>query len=205
MFLNQNNIKKYCENKVEFYSEFSKLELNQELIKPSVIIDSDFFQKIQTERLMELKFTERKIAFKKLFPDIDDVSEYGFQSVYWFKLVRSFDNPPNAVIIDKYSDIKDPSKGWWSKVDKSRRNSDTEYLYVGKIKIGLYGRFLQHIGLGHPMTSSLKLKEWVGELSSLKLQFYYLDLSRINTDYLSDMEIIFWNELKPLLGESPQT
>jgi len=84
-----------------------------------------------------------------------------------------------------------------SKIPNSVENNNSNILYVGSKKKGIYLRTKQHLGLGHHDTFSLQLKHWAD--SNWEFNFYYIEVT--NEDILIDIEAAITKSLNPLLGK----
>jgi hypothetical protein len=109
----------------------------------------------------------------------------------------------NDKILNRFSSARDRKAGWWSKAKKVV-GKETEFLYVGKVEKNLHDRFIQHLGLGHKMTSSLKLCHWFSTLDDVELSFHYIKIDPEYLQHLEDIESVVWRKFNPLLGAEPR-
>src|SRR5690606_31857303 len=119
-------------------------------------------------------------------------------AIYWFK-IKHLDKSNNKNLLEKFIKTRNPKNGWWSKPTKDLENP-TEYLYLGKVEKNLFNRFIQHLGLGHKMTSSLKLCQWINKVEFVNLEFQFLELDNKEVKYLEDIENVLWRKFNPLIG-----
>lgn len=83
---------------------------------------------------------------------------------------------------------------------KSKCNTNTRTLYVGKVKNGFWGRVITHLGYNKSVnTQGLQLYHWTNN-AGLKLRFNYISFSESMVELISIYEILLAKELKPLLG-----
>ncbi|RVU90022.1 hypothetical protein EH230_03455 [Flavobacterium columnare] len=204
----------YIKQKIEFYESLKKIEINNEQFSSIINIENEIFKKInldfedfilrrkQKERLSAKENNDFKKKLISLYPDFKKISDCNNPAIYWFK-IRHFEKSDNKKLLKKFVQARNPKNGWWSKPTKDNENL-TEYLYLGKVEKNLFNRFIQHLGLGHKMTSSLKLCQWFNKLDAVDLEFQFLELNKEEVDYLEDIENILWRKLKPLIGAEPR-
>lgn len=209
------NFLKYIGDRIQFYNELRTFVIQPEHLSSPIRIDKSFmdklnsnFQKFLERRLEPVKFTnqenkEYKELIKKIFPETEEIFNHKDPTIYWFKINYS-NGLTNQKIIRHYSSVKDNEKGWWTQVNNSRRNSKTDILYLGKIESAFQNRFIQHIGLGHEFTSSLKLQRWMPSLDGMSLTFQFLKLNKKWKRYTEDIEKVLWDAAEPLLGAIPK-
>lgn len=77
-------------------------------------------------------------------------------------------------------------------------------MYLGKVEKNLFDRFIQHLGLGHNMTSALKLCKWIDKMDFVDLEFQFLELDPKEVRYLEDIENVLWRKFNPLIGAEPR-
>ena len=208
------NFSDYINQRIEFYENLksititqnqysSKINLSNSNLK-NINIDFEYFfeRRKQKERLT----TKENNAFKEklifAFPNFQAISECKNPAIYWFK-IKHLEKSSNKKLLEKFKKIRNPKNGWWSKPTKDLENS-TEYLYLGKVEKNLFDRFIQHLGLGHKMTSSLKLCHWINTMDFVDLEFQFLELDKKEIRYLEDIENVLWRKFNPLIGAEPR-
>jgi len=213
MFLNI-NFKNYAAKRVEFYNKLSQFVIDENKISNPIELDQNFFRIIDTHfqqflirRKEKTRFTKAEnIAYKQLirnqYPEILPIFRHLGPAIYWFKINYSGDLT-NKEILKCYSSAKEEGSGWWTQVNLAR-NNPTEILYLGKVETTLQNRFIQHIGLGHNFTTSLKLQRWMPSLVNMTVTFQFLAIDSSMKPYLEDIENVLWQQLKPLLGAAPR-
>lgn len=209
------NFKQYSENRKDFYEKLSQFNIDGSQINKSIEIGSDFLEKINSNfktilsrRLEKNKLTvaenkEYKNLIRKIFPSLEPIFLSKGPTVYWFKINYS-NGLTNEKILNHYSEVKKSGTGWWTQVNLARKNISTEILYLGKIETAFQNRFIQHIGLGHDFTTSLKLQRWMPSLKDMTLTFNFINIGSEWEPYLEDIEKVLWEECKPLLGANPR-
>jgi hypothetical protein len=209
------DFKKYSESRKKYYETLSSFVIDPSMISKPIKIDSSFFARIDKHlkkfldrRLESKKFTkaeneEYKALLKKWFPELLPIFDHKGPTIYWFKINYS-EGLTNEKILAHYSSIKGSGTGWWTKVNLIRRNSKSEILYLGKINVALENRFIQHLGLGHNFTTALKLQRWMPTLKGMSLDYQFLKLDNSMKKYTEDIEKVLWDDLQPLLGQSPR-
>ncbi|PXY40582.1 hypothetical protein DMB65_11765 [Flavobacterium cheongpyeongense] len=204
----------YVENKKIFYEKLSGFSILPDNISPGVKLDKLFFERMNNEfadfferrktniRINKLESSAYKSHFNSLDEKIIEIYNYKGPAIYWFK-IKLEGNSSNDKIINRFSSIRNQKSGWWSKAKKVA-GKQTEYLYVGKVERKLHDRFTQHMGLGHKMTSSLKLAQWFSTLENVELSFHFLKVDYEYFNYLEDIENVIWRKFNPLLGAEPR-
>lgn len=206
----------YVGERKKFYDKLSEFTVDINHMSEAIEIDKDFIDRIEvnfgyylTRRTESKKFTkqenrEYKELIKKVLPETKSLFDYKGPTVYWFK-INYKNGLSNDDILNYYSTKKEQwkGKGWWTQVNMKRKNSTTEILYLGKIETALENRFIQHIGLGHEFSTSLKLQKWL-PTDKLSLTFQFLKLDIKWKAYAEDIEKVLWDYKKPLLGASPR-
>jgi len=209
------NFPKYIDDRIAFYNQLKLFVIQEEHLSKPILIDANFmdrlnnnFQKFLQRRLEPTKFTqsenrELKELMKKVFPETMEIFNHHDPTIYWFKINYS-NGLTNDKIVNEYFIVRDKhkGKGWWTKVSKLRSSSKTEILYLGKIETAFQNRFIQHIGLGHSYTTSMKLQMWMNNVEGMSLTFQFLKLDRKWKKYTEDIEKVLWDATQPLLGAS---
>lgn len=204
----------YVQNRKMFYDKLSRFSIESENISSGIILSKSFFERINDEfqefferrktnvRLSKSESSVYKNQFNLLDEKIIEIYNYKGSAIYWFK-INFTGNSSNDKILNRFSNIKKRKSGWWSKANKIS-SKQTEYLYVGKVEKNLHDRFIQHIGLGHKMTSSLKLAQWFSTLENVELSFHFLKIDSEYFNHLEDIENVIWRKFNPLLGAEPR-
>ncbi|ABG58105.1 hypothetical protein [Cytophaga hutchinsonii] len=77
----------------------------------------------------------------------------------------------------------------------------SKVLYVGKVKKGLWGRLVQHLGYYKvSRTQGLQLFYWT-QGTNMKLKMHVLEFENEMADYMSVLEIKLAKDLNPILGK----
>jgi len=215
---NSIGFKGYTDARKSFYDKLSPVIIETSQISDPITIDSKFLQKLNTyfadvlkrrdddNKMSRKESKEYKERLKEHFPEMLPVFEHNGPSVYWFQIDYS-SGLTNEDILKQYLSIrKDKSKpdGWWSRGKIQRKDIPTTVLYLGKVESGIHIRLINHIGLGHRFTSSLKLQKWMPGLQNMTLRFQFLKLDAEMKDYVEDIEKVLWDKYKPLLGAAPK-
>jgi hypothetical protein len=78
---------------------------------------------------------------------------------------------------------------------------NSKYLYVGKVKKGISGRIVTHLGYNrNPYTSGLQLFHWSKGLS-LKLKFHAIEFIPEMADLMGVIELKVAQNLHPIIGK----
>jgi hypothetical protein len=140
------------------------------------------------------KSDEFKDLFEKLIP-------IKTPCLYWYRVISD-----NSSI-----DIIKSFKEYKNHVERDRNvpalNSDnsidhkSRVLYVGKVKGGIYGRVIQHLGCHKTArTQGLQLFYWAKEIG-LKLELNVLEFDNKMADILPIVEFAVAKKLHPLIGK----
>lgn len=206
---------KYILKRKNFYDELGDFVIDPDHISQPILIDSSFLEKIEENfskflqrRLESDKFShqenqEYKQLIKRTLPETEQVFQHNGPTIYWFKINRS-NGLTNQEILNQYSAVKSRGTGWWTKVNLNRASVQSDTLYLGKVQTAFQNRFIQHIGLGHDFTTSLKLLRWMPALKDMSLTFQFLKLDNKWVLHTEDIEKVLWEASEPLLGESPR-
>lgn len=213
--LPKSKITEYINGKISFYNNLEKIYDESLEIVNSITINSKFLNLIETEfkDYLHIRDKTNKISFKEnekfktdLINKFEELKLLKTNSnkptIYWFE-ISTKSNFDNRKILKKFLTSKKVGAGWWT-VGNINRDFDTDLLYLGKVEKNLFGRFLQHLGIGHKKTSSLKLRKWFKEFDNVDLQFRYIQFEDSVLPYLEDFENIYWRHYQPLLGQEPR-
>jgi len=83
---------------------------------------------------------------------------------------------------------------------KKSPNSNTNILYVGKVKKDLGGRLSTHFGYAHPKTGGLQLRHWINK--DLELTVHIIAFDDKIDDFVNPLELMLTKKLNPLIGKS---
>ena len=204
----------YIEKRIEFYENLKNIHIDESKYSSKIHLENSTFKDInndfryfferrnQKERLTakENKEFKEKLIFN--FPNFKEIANCKNPTIYWFK-IQHLEKSNNRKLLEKFIKVRNPKKGWWSKPTKDLENI-TEYLYLGKVEKNLFDRFIQHLGLGHNMTSALKLCKWIDKMDFVDLEFQFLELDPKEVRYLEDIENVLWRKFNPLIGAEPR-
>jgi len=84
---------------------------------------------------------------------------------------------------------------------KKNAQTDTQFLYIGKVKKGIGNRMVTHFGYANPQIGGLQLKYWAKEIR-LKLKVHIVAFDEIIDDYINPLELNLTKTLRPLIGKS---
>jgi|SRR5690606_21092312 len=213
--LPNNIIDGYINRKIEFYKDLKKFHKENIEIINSITINESFISEIETEFKDFIKLREKSNRiphkenelFKKgisdKFEELKIIKENNSKpSIYWFEITNN-SGLTNEKIANKFTSAKKSGAGWWTKVNKTA-NPEGQILYLGKVENNLFGRFLQHYGIAHKKTSSLKLRKWLKDFKGLEIKFKYVQFDVEILPYLEDFENIYWRHFEPILGDQPK-
>ncbi|OWP74576.1 hypothetical protein, partial [Flavobacterium oreochromis] len=204
----------YIQQRIEFYESFKKIQINDLQFSSKIHISNNVFKNINLDfedfilrrKQKERVSSEENKIFKEklisLYPNFKEISNCDNPAIYWFK-IKHINYSNNKKLLEKFIKKRKTKNGWWSKPTKDLENL-TEYLYLGKVEKNLFNRFIQHLGLGHKMTSSLKLNQWFNNIDSVDLEFQFLELNKEEIRYLEDIENFLWRTFNPLIGAEPR-
>lgn len=204
----------YIEKKIAFYKDLKSHHIEDISISDSIIINREFISALESDFTDFIKLREKSNniprkeneSFKKAliekFELLKVIKENNEKpSIYWFEIINKSDSQ-NEKLWKKFRSSKNIGAGWWTKA-----NNDVEFntniLYLGKVEKNLFGRLLQHLGIAHKKTSSLKLRKWFKDFEDVDLKFRYIQFDQDILPYLEDFENIYWRNFKPLLGQEP--
>jgi len=133
-------------------------------------------------------------AYEKMFAELKEADG---PVLYWFDIVENTDT--NAIIeaLKAYKLRNEKN----TPALRSRIEYDTSTLYVGKVKTGVWGRVIQHLGFYRvPQTQGLQLYYWAKE-QGLCLTLNVLEFEKGMEDILPIFEYSFAKKLRPLIGK----
>lgn len=84
---------------------------------------------------------------------------------------------------------------------KKNAHTDTQYLYIGKVKKGVGGRMATHFGYANPKIGGLQLKYWAKAIN-LKLKVHIVAFDENIDDFINPLELQLTKNLRPLIGKS---
>lgn len=118
--------------------------------------------------------------------------------LYWFEITSDIDNQTVRNAIEGYANQED-SKA--TPALKKHFDPMSKCLYVGKVKKGVWGRMIQHLGFyKQPRTQGLQLFYWAKQIHlELKAHIYEFDQSAENL--VSVLEVELANKLNPIVGK----
>jgi hypothetical protein len=208
------DFKQYTKNRISFYEKLSEYKLSQFEKSRTIVLKNILFKNLNSEfedffkrrsekdRLSNQESKEFNDSLLEKYPDFKEIFEHNGPAIYWFKIIHS-EKSTNTKVIKKFITNKKNKKGWWSKPGKNLENN-SEILYLGKVEKNLKNRYIQHLGLGHKMTSSLKLCQWMNQLENIDLEFQFIKIDKESKTYLEDIENVLWRNHNPLIGAEPR-
>lgn len=118
--------------------------------------------------------------------------------LYWFEILseNTHDEIRQKLIEYKNTpDVRSNSAMWNYTVENSK------FLYVGKVKKGISGRIVTHLGYSkNPQTSGLQLFHWSKGLS-MKLKFHAMEFIPEMADLMGVIELKVAQNLHPIIGK----
>ncbi|HPQ35644.1 MAG TPA: hypothetical protein PK563_14220 [Tenuifilaceae bacterium] len=84
---------------------------------------------------------------------------------------------------------------------KSKPNTNTNILYVGKVKSNVGGRLSTHFGYANPQIGGLQLKHWAKDID-LKLEVHLIIFHEDIGNFINPLELELTRALNPLIGNS---
>lgn len=204
----------YIKKRIYFYENLKDVKIIEDQYSSIIHLENLTFKNInnefayfferrnQKDRLTSKENKEFKEKLISIFPNFEEIADCKNPAIYWFK-IKHLEKSNNRKLLEKFTKIRNPKNGWWSKPTKDLENI-TEYLYLGKVEKNLFDRFIQHLGLGHKMTSSLKLCKWIDKMDFVDLEFQFLELDLKEVKYLEDIENVIWRKFNPLIGAEPR-
>ena len=161
-------------------------------------IKNDYSFKIDCESLEDYNYIDIRdsLEFKNIFENLNTLNKSPV--LYWFEIISS---TPRGLIrkqITEYSENK------ISKTTPSLKKSfdiNSNCLYVGKVKKGISGRIIQHLGYYKVRrTQGLQLFHWTKGLD-LKLKVHLYEFENEIADIVSIFEIEMAKLKKPITGK----
>lgn len=203
----------YADKKIIAYQKFKNFEIDEAKISKPISLNNNVFKTMATgfedyieKRKDNYRFKQSEIdAFKtKLledFPEFIDIKNCIGPAVYWFTINKTEANTSTR-IIENVKKLRKETQRWVTQAKRSNHSNDSTFLYVGKVKTPgtLFNRFIQHLGLGHKLTSSLHLLHWITEFEKFYSDFYFYEVPNEYSEFVDDIENILWSQNKPLLG-----
>jgi len=143
----------------------------------------------------DIRYSEE---FKELFEKLIPIKA---PCLYWYRVLSE----------NTSTEIINSFKMYRNNTERDRNvpalNSDnsidhkSRVLYVGKVKSGIYGRVIQHLGCHiTARTQGLQLYYWAQEIG-LKLELNVLEFDNKMADILPIVEFSVAKELHPLIGK----
>ncbi len=133
--------------------------------------------------------------FKMIF---DKLKELNGPVLYWFEILSDTDRAQIRKQINEYSVSDNPKT---TPALKKGFDKNTKCLYVGKVKKGVWGRMIQHLGFYNvARTQGLQLFYWTRGLN-MKLKVHLYEFEENMADVVSIFEIEMAKLKKPLIGK----
>jgi len=143
----------------------------------------------------DIRYSEE---FKELFEKLMPIKA---PCLYWYRVISE---NTSVEIVKSFKEYK-------NHIERDRNvpalNSDksidhkSKVLYVGKVKGGIYGRVIQHLGCHiTARTQGLQLYYWAKKIG-LKLELNVLEFDNKMADILPIVEFTVAKELHPLIGK----
>lgn len=146
----------------------------------------------------EKYFTEdirKSYEHRLLFEKLQSINK---PVLYWF----TFHNEQCSKIRSTYENYKNNKPIRNSASYKSNFNSNSNTLYVGKVKTGFWGRLITHLGYSqNPKTAGLQLFHWYDCESFSNLTLNYIVFEKEMENLITVLEMELSRELKPILGK----
>ena len=208
-------LEKTIERKISFYNELERFHNENIEVTNSITINREFITTLEDNFSDFLRLREKskriphaenenfKNSLTNKFEKVREIKNNNNKpTIYWFEIVNK-SNTPNEKLYKKFVSSRKTGAGWWT-IGNKNANLSNNILYLGKVEKNLFGRFLQHLGIGHKKTSSLKLMKWFHQFENIDLEFKYIQFDEDILPYLEDFENIYWRHYQPLLGQEPR-
>ena len=121
--------------------------------------------------------------------------------LYWYRIIS--DNTSIEIInsFKLYSDYETRERSVPALNSDNSIDHKSRVLYVGKVKGGIYGRVIQHLGcFSSARTQGLQLYYWAKKIG-LKLELNVFEFDTKMADILPIVEFAVAKELHPLIGK----
>lgn len=143
----------------------------------------------------DIRFSEE---FKDLFVNLMPIK---VPCLYWYRIIS--DNTSTEIIhsFKKYRDFENRDRSVPALNSENSIDHASRILYVGKVKNGVYGRVIQHLGcFSSARTQGMQLYYWAKEIG-LKLELNVLEFDTKMADILPIVEYAIAKKLHPLIGK----
>ena len=125
--------------------------------------------------------------------------------LYWFELMSSKNN---KAIREKYIGYREPLKKDFkspyyrnTSSYKSKYDSNSKILYVGKVEKGFWGRLVTHLGYNQSIkTAGMQLNHWYNPTLFGNIKLNYIEFDEDMKHLIIILEKKLANHLKPLIG-----
>lgn len=132
--------------------------------------------------------------YRSLFMNLMEISG---PVVYWFEIISDINSEKIITELNHYKLKKERN----TPAIRKNINPNSKILYVGKVKLKFFGRFIQHLGFyKNNQTQGLQLFYWAKEIS-IKLKVHVLEFEKDMEDYIPIIELEFSKYLEPLIGK----
>lgn len=144
----------------------------------------------------DIRYSEE---FKELFEKLMPIKA---PCLYWYRVIS--DNTSTEIInsFKVYRDYEERDRNIPALNSDNSIDHNSKILYVGKVKGGIYGRVIQHLGcFVSAKTQGLQLFYWAKKIG-LKLELNVLEFDNKMADILPIVEFaVAKNKLHPLIGK----
>jgi hypothetical protein len=151
---------------------------------------------LQCGSLEDFNHSDIRLApvYEKMF---DELKEADGPVLYWFEIAENTDKKIVIEALQAYKLRNEKN----TPALRAKIDYNTTTLYVGKVKTGVWGRVIQHLGFyAVSQTQGLQLYHWAKE-QELCLTLHVLEFEKGMEDILPIFEYSFAKKLKPLIGK----
>lgn len=160
-------------------------------------IKNDYSFEIDCESLKDYNHNDIRdsLEFKNIFEDLTILNG---PVLYWFEIISS---TPRNLIREQITDYAQKEISKATPALKKMFDIYSNCLYVGKVKKGVWGRMIQHLGYYKvERTQGLQLFHWAKGLD-LKLKVHLYEFENDIADMVSIFEIEMAKLKKPIIGK----
>ncbi len=157
----------------------------------------EHFEVIDCDTLGDFMHTDvrKSSEFKSLF---DTLKSMKGPVLYWFEILSE---NTHAQVRGKLTEYKNMSDARANSAMRNYTVPDSKYLYVGKVKKGICGRIVTHLGYNKShKTSGLQLYHWSKNMN-LKLRLHTIEFIPEMADLISVVELKLAQNLHPIIGK----
>jgi len=182
---------------IELINQISKEVISSFTNLTTIGVKKEFTFEIDCETLEDYNYDDirKSEKFKPIFDILENITG---PVLYWFEVIS---DTKSDVIYQSLISYKTSGGSKATPALKSKPNTNSKILYVGKVRGSFWGRLITHLGfLKVNGAQGLQLFYWTKGLN-LKLKLHLIEFNNDMADFIPILEFGFAKKFEPLFGK----